>query len=91
MLGITDHGKQSPRLARAPLEARKAGSATDTILIAISIGCPGPWGSTIATNAGGVWCHGVRQYERWCVCVCVCVCVRVWPTWESQEWLRGSF
>ena len=23
--------------------------------------------------------------------VCVCVCVRVWPTWESQEWLRGSF
>ena len=77
MLGITDHGKQSPRLARAPLEARKAGSATDTILIAKSIGCPGPLGSTVATNAGHVWCHGVRQCENGGVCVCTYVCVFV--------------
>ena len=74
VLGITDHGKQSPRLAKAPLEAGKAGSATDTILIAISIGCPGSWGdrpSLLMLVRYSVM--GVRQCERWCVCVCVCM------------------
>ena len=96
MLGITDHGKQSPRLAR-----EHPWRATDTILIANVNRLSGVrWGSTIAEVLMLVYSvMGVRQCERHgvcvyvCVCVCVCVpvCVPVWPTWESQEWLRGSF
>ena len=68
-------GKQSPRLARErehPLEACKApGSATDTILIAMSIACGrARWDrSSLLTqyylryhNAGS-WCHGCHGGE----------------------------
>lgn len=75
MLGITDHGKQSPRLAREHPWSLEPG-ATDTILIAMLIGCPGSVGDRPSLLMLVYGVMGVRQCERqWCVCMWVCACV----------------
>ena len=92
VLGITDPGKQFPRVARAPWEAWKTGSATDTILIAMSISNGRVrWDrSSLLMLVNGVvglgvmvsWYHFIMV--SWCHGA-VTVRKMVWPAWESEE------